>query len=1438
MLSSPRHRFIVGAVTGYVTFAAAWIVLSDWVLFKLADTDAPRYGTIKGLLFVVITAALLSFCLANVPSATPKGGRTSATVLIGWRRLALALMPPLVAAGMQWLLIDLMTPFPFVLQFPAVLLSAWLGGLIGGMAATTLATALVGCLFIPGQGVSLLDSPSSVASMGIFFGVGCLLSWLLERLRIAERQAADSRYRTVFENSPDCIFVKDLEGRYLLFNDAAARFVGMPASHVLGKTDAAIFPAEVARYVHEMDAKVMASGQPQTHQETVTSLAGRVATFHVTKGPVLGPNGTTIGLFGISRDITETAHAQALAKERDDLLQDMSAMAHIGAWSIDPATGGATWTEEVSKILGLTPVDAPSLNMALSHFADEDRDAMATAIRQAIDHALPFDCHLRIQASDDAIKWVRVIGHPELRDGTVIRLTGTLQDISEQVAAEKALHDSRERLKLFIEHAPAALAMFDHDMRYVAVSRRWLKDYGLEGRDIIGQSHYDIFPEVPAYWKSVHQRGLAGEFIHANEDRFERLDGSLQWLRWEVIPWRTLTGTVGGIMLFTEDITRMIDTQNRIRMTEARYHSVLDNAADAVLIANRDGQFVYANYEISRILGYNPEELTTLGIPDVTPPEDMDIAWNAFHEVQNAGHLKQELRLLRKDGSVVPVEINSIMLPDGTAFGAFRDITDRKAAAVELERYRLHLEQRVQERTAELALAESKLKLIIESTADGLYGIDTKGNVTFFNPEARAILGYAEEQLVGTSSHATFHHSHADGQPYAQRNCPIAATLQHGRPCRVDHEVYWHLDGRAVPVSYSAHPMVEGGIIIGAVVSFHDISKRVTAEAARDSALREAERLASLRREFLANMSHEIRTPLNAVLGLAQIGERENAGRKSQMVFNRILDAGQGLMGIIDDILDFSKIDSGKMTVESIPMEIGHVIDASVQLVAIRAHAKGIRLSVEESPDLPARCLGDPKRLQQVLLNLLTNAIKFTPEGGAITVTATIESRALVFRVIDTGIGISADHLERLFQPFEQADGSTTRRYGGTGLGLTISRNLVTMMGGTISVISREAEGSTFVVRLPAEEAEAAPPPPAGMVAVAGLTEHETETTRSILKSCQIVPPGGPVPEGVALLLMDQSQLDDPAIRETIDQRVPLGLRVVVVVPPNSIGLPQAFWGKVAVIERPFRVRHVIAAWLGALDSSTMIKPLERLQGITILAAEDNEINRLVLEDTLTGEGAKVLCFANGRLAVDHLKLADISAIDAVVTDIQMPDMDGYDVARAIGQIKPGLPVIGLTAHAMAEEQQRCLDAGMVEHLVKPVDRDRLVSVILRHVPIKAASHGAPAMIDHEALLARYGGREDFVHRLIATVLSSQDGTARELREAIKTSDTAEIARLAHTVKGTAGNLAAPRLSSLATVTERAAKTNQPDTPILAERLAQSVDAMLADLTQLENADA
>ncbi|MFZ2269902.1 MAG: ATP-binding protein [Azonexus sp.] len=690
--------------------------------------------------------------------------------------------------------------------------------------------------------------------------------------------------------------------------------------------------------------------------------------------------------------------------------------------------------------------------------------------------------------------------------------------------------------------------------------------------------------------------------------------------------WKRREADHASSLRLEAEYTAKLEASNRATVA-ARQHSevILESAGEGICGVDNAGRIIFINPAAREMFGWDADEGLGLDLHATTHHHTADGCSYLRNDCEIAKTLADGRRrqvyddlYWRKDGSSFPVEFTvSVIEAEGKISGAvnvFRDISEQKKNDAELELHRDHLEKLVQQRTAELLETETRASHILDSSADGLYGTDTRGVVSFINPAACSILGYSSsEQVVGQPAHRLFHHSKPDGTPYPAGECPSLNALTQGGNVRITDEVYWRADGQPVPVMYATHPMIQDGRIVGAVTSFIDVTEQRATAMAREQALLAAENLATIRREFLANMSHEIRTPLNGVLGFAEIGCRNyQNSEKAHTAFTKIQASGQRLLGVINDILDFSKIEAGKLQIEQSEISLGKVIDNAADLVRDRAHARHIELRIALAPNLPQTCTSDALRLGQVLLNILSNAIKFT-EAGSVTLSAFREGEMLVFRITDSGIGMSREQLGELFNPFHQADTSATRKFGGTGLGLAISKRILELMGGEIQIDSQPGLGTTVEFRLP------------------------------------YVPTRQP---GKTPVLADDSQ-------------------------PKLMA--------------------------GALN------------GISILVVEDEIINQTVLEENLAESGARVTLANNGKEAVERVLAAGPDAFDIVLMDIQMPEMDGYQATLKIHEIAPDLPIIAQTAHAFSEERERCLQAGMIGHIAKPIDMALLVDLVKQH---------------------------------------------------------------------------------------------------------------------------
>jgi signal transduction histidine kinase/DNA-binding response OmpR family regulator len=637
-----------------------------------------------------------------------------------------------------------------------------------------------------------------------------------------------------------------------------------------------------------------------------------------------------------------------------------------------------------------------------------------------------------------------------------------------------------------------------------------------------------------------------------------------------------------------------------------------------------------------------------------------------------------------------------------------------------------------------------------------------------------------------------------------------------------------------------------------------------------------AEAATQAKSEFLANMSHEIRTPMNAILGMSYLALQSGLDARQRNYVEKVHGAADSLLHIINDILDFSKIEAGRLEIEDIGFDLGDVLDRLADMMGMRAEEKSLELLFSLPPDLPTALVGDPSRLGQILLNLANNAVKFT-EHGEVTVAVslverTAQSATLSFEVSDTGIGLAPDVCERLFQPFTQADASTSRRYGGTGLGLAICRHLVERMGGRMGVESEVGRGSTFRFTLPFG-LQVAPQPETDAGELKGtrlLVVDDNAAARTLL--CALLASLGLEAETAAdgeaamAAVARADAADRPFQLLLLDWRMPGmdGIECVARLAntssrhaPPTVLMITAFDREqaerelqarelqvAALLTKPVTPSALLNACLTALGRA-VARPLRGeqrqdllqanqagLAGARILLVEDNTINQELACDLLSGAGIAVTIAADGREALTALER---ESFDAVLMDCQMPVMDGYEATRAL-RLRPelkDLPVIAMTANAMAGDREKVLAVGMNDHIAKPVHVDELFATLARWVQPKSPQAAGPELetvtgLDASAGLKAVRGNEKLYRRLLVMFRQREAEFETRFRDARAHADTPAAVREAHDLKSVAGTLGMPEVQRAAQALEVACEQEAGDEAI--ELLLTEVTGLLRPL--------
>ncbi|MBI5352591.1 MAG: PAS domain S-box protein [Chloroflexi bacterium] len=1305
------------------------------------------------------------------------------------------------------------------------------------------------------------------------FGFGTLFGMVgLQRSLNLSISRSKKEWETTFDALSDLILVTDESGKIIRCNHAVQDRLNVSFSKILGRQ-----LEEVLGSGQAGDLKALDDEFP--HNEL--SWLGRLYDVAVYPIKIQGMSDNTVC---VMHDVTERVHSNQQLRKLSRAVEQSGSTIVIADLNgnIEYANKKFTATTgyAVEEVIGQNPRVLKSGYTS----PEEYKNLWETITRGDEWHG-----EFHNKKKNGSLYWESATISPITDEyGKITHYLAVKDDITLRKAVMEALSASEAEMRAIFSAMTDVIIVYDSEGRYLKIAETNQSNLYRPPSDMLGKTVTELFPpDQAAFFLNNIRRALSsGELISIEYSLM--LDGKEVWFSAHVSPM-----TKDTVIWVARDITDYKKALASLVEREARYSAVTHSANDAIVSADSSGRIMGWNRGAETIFGYTEAEVTGQSLTLIVPPSYTNEHSAGLERMKAGGepHVigkTVELEAQNKDGEIFPIEFSLAEWQlSGEKFytSIMRDITDRKRTAGELAREKQYFESLVQ---------NSPVAIVV---------LDNDENIISSNPAFEHLYGYVREEILGINldSLITDAETREEAIRYTQTvaNHSVHAISKRKRK-----------DGSLMDVEIFGVPVFVNGVKTGTLAMYHDISELVRAQ-------REAEESNRAKSEFLANMSHEIRTPMNGVMGMLELALDTQLNSEQRDYLQTSLHSAEALLSLLNDILDFSKIESGKLDLEVINFSLRNAVEDVAYTLAKRAHDKGLEIACLIDPDLTSSLRGDPGRLRQILVNLVGNAIKFTHQGEVIIRAETIEQTsqyAIVhFSVQDTGIGIPYERQAAVFERFTQADGSTTRTYGGTGLGLTISKQLVEIMGGKIGLLSTPGIGTTFwfdikFEKQPLEKRGTAPltAGPANLTHARILVVDDNQTNRMVLtknveglgsrvdavssgakglESLRNAHRSGD-PYHVVLLDMQMPGMDgeqtaraiksDPSVKDA---------KILILTSMGQRGdaVRLEALGCSGYLLKPVKQQMLFDAIIAVLgrkeDTPALITrhvlSEKRKDKLRILLAEDNPINQKLAIVLLQKSGHSVDAVETGVQALERVKANHYSA---VLMDVQMPDMDGFEATRQIRIWEQTngrhIPIIAMTAHAMTGDRERCLDAGMDDYVTKPLEPRVLFNALERWTqtketekmtnpetkPDESPKLGAqwgedvaptlsfdtpkasdqtptsPASVsqaessaenlpaDLESALHRFDGDRAFMMEMCQEFKDHLPDRVTELRSALQAGEMEKLGRHAHNLKGLSLNFNASTLSALAQKLEICGKEqNIKDAPELVDRLANEV---------------
>ncbi len=1165
--------------------------------------------------------------------------------------------------------------------------------------------------------------------------------------RTIELRQSEERFRQIFEQSPVGIAISDLEGQLTRVNSSLVEMMGYSEADLLQQSIQEILSVQGQQQItQQMEQLLDKTISASTFETKLVSGLGQSLWVNVTSALILNAFKQPAAQVHLVEDVTEQKQAdQKLHRTLQELSDFKYALDQAAIVTITDAKGIITYANEqfcqISKysceeLIGNTH----SLIKSGYHSPEFFKQMWAT-----INRGETWRGEIQNRAKDGTYYWVDMTVVPFLNHpGKSIQFLAICTDITARKQAEFHAESLKERLQFILSSSPAILYTCQpSSYKTTSVSENIKALLGYEPNELLQESSFwinlihpqDHAKTLSEYSRVFQQKHLVLEYRVLHKNKIYR------WMRDEM---RLICDSQGHPVEIIGSITDITD-HKQIELELQELTLSLQNAMEGISRLDKQGRYLSLNRAYAQPAGYEPQELVGMEWQKTVHPDDIPLLEAAYQTMLEQGKVEAEARGVRKDGSLFYKQVTMVTAvdQDGQFNGHYcflKDITDRKAIEQALKR--------------QLSA--------IEAAIDGI-GIFEGDGYTYVNKAHLEMFGYTNaDEFIGQSWTKLYTPEETNR---IQRE--VFPVLMQQR--------YWQ--GEAIAIRKDGSSFHEGLSLTlaesGALICVcRDITEQKQAEAkirqANDQLLltnAELARATRLKDEFLANMSHELRTPLNAVLGMTE-GLQEGVfgaiNDRQKQAIQTIEGSGKHLLELINDILDLSKIESGKLELQMAPVSVNYLCQSSLTFVRQQAIKKNIQLTLEV-PEHLFDIAVDERRIRQLLINLLNNAVKFTPERGSVKLVVQTEQQQdqlfLILSVIDTGIGIAQADMDKLFQSFVQIDSSLNRQYAGTGLGLSLVRRLAELHGGTVTVTSEVGRGSCFTVRLPylalpsgsytpqnqPSHGFSLPPDNLRVLIIEDSPASADQLTRYFsevgMEAFVYSYGAGAIQEVLrinpALIILDielpnvsgwtilnqlkvrpQTKDIPVVVASVVDERsrgLALGAAEYLVKPINRTQLhnvlkqlrsPQQSQGQ----KPPEQTKVAIASDLGGSPVVPQTVVTQTSSSPLILLAEDNEASILTISSYLKGRGYRLLIAKNGEEAIT---LAKTQHPDLILMDIQMPKVDGLEAIQQIrAEQSTIIPIIALTALAMPSDQEKCIAAGANEYMPKPVKLKPLVDKI------------------------------------------------------------------------------------------------------------------------------